>query len=252
LPGVKTFLEGWTEYNPDTCVDISTGMYTATTAPMFGKLSYDVEDFTDGSAPCAGTVFPYEVANYKWTSTTSTAPQDFFSLQWTTPDGAFTEDSDWLAELLPKLEVTAFKGWGKSIGHPTAGEWQQTIQPTTIAYAGVTVQETNPGGGGPDTCWFAGSMYAPVTAITGGTWLVRAGNIWGFDYVGYGSGQVTYYRDKGRAPCGTTVPQQMQIQFATGDMTFYNYAGVNTLGANIGATTVTSIRAGKSETETWP
>jgi len=248
----KELLEGWTEYNPNTCQDISTGKYTATTAPMFGKLSYDIQDFTDTSPPCAGTTFPYKVANYKWTSTTSSAPQDFFSLQWTTPDGAFTEDSDWLAELLPPSETTAFKGWATSMSEPTIGQWRQTIGPKTIAYAAVTVQESDPGGGGPDTCWFSGSKFAPFTAITGGTWVVQAGNTWGYDYVGWLKAAVMYYRNKGRAPCGTTFPQQMQVQFATGDTTFYNYLGVNTLGGNIGTTTVTSIRAGKSQTKTWP
>jgi len=244
----KTLLEGWTEYNPNTCVDISTGSYTAPTAPLYGKNSYAVLDGTLTSGPCTGSVFPFDVAYYTWTKKTAAAPQDFFSLQWTTPDGMFVEDSDWLAELLPQSETTAFKGWSGS----TVGEWQQTIALKTVTYTGVTVQESNPGGGGPDTCWFAGSTYAPFTAITGGTWTVAAGNTWGFDYVGWFSGAVTYYRAQGRAPCGTTFPQQMQIQFATGDPTFYNYGAVNTLGGNIGTKTVTSIRAGKSKTEKWP
>jgi hypothetical protein len=248
----EQFLEGWTEYDANTCQDISPGSYTAPTPPMFGKLRYDVENFTDQQPPCAGVVFPYAVAHYTWTSKKTTAPQDFFSLQWTTPDGLFVENSDWLAELLPQSETTAFKGWANSIGFPTVGQWQQSMKLSTVPYAGVTVQESDPGGGGPDTCWFPGSMYPPQTKISGGTWTVMAKNIWGYDYVGWTPAPVTYYRTQGRAPCGTTFPQQMQIQFATGDTTFYNYATVNTLGANIGTKTVTSIRAGKSATKRWP
>ena len=81
---------------------------------------------------------------------------------------------------------------------------------------------------------------------------MQAGNSWGFDYVGYTAAAVKYYRAKGRAPCGTTVPQQMQIQFATGDPSFYNYGPINTLTASIGVTTVSSGRQGKSETRTLP
>ena len=248
----KKLLEGWTEYNTKTCKDISTGMYKATTAPKFGKLSFNIQNFTNRNPPCAGVVFPYDAANYTWTAKTSSAPQDFFSLQWTTPDGKFTENSDWLAELLPQSETTAFQGWAKSISQATMGEWQQTIALQSVAYKGVTVQESNPGGGGPDTCWFSGSKYTPFNSITGGTWTVKKGNIWGFDYVGYFQGPVTYYRAKGRAPCGTKFPQQMQIKYATGDPKFYNYGTVNILGGKIGTKTVTSIRAGQSKTETWP
>jgi hypothetical protein len=250
LTGVTTVLEGWTEYDTSTCALISTGSYTSPTTPKYGKLSYAVMNGTLSSGPCAGTVLPFNVASYMWTAAASKAPQDFFSLQWTTPDGQFVENSDWLAELLPKMETTMFKAWDPT--GLTDGEWQQTIQTPKIVYNGVTVQESNPGGGGPDTCWFSGSIYAPFTAITGGTWTVGAGNKWGFDYVGWFSPAVTYYRSKGRAPCGTTFPQQMQIQFATGDPTFYNYAAVNTLGGSIGTKTVTTIRAGKSKKKVWP
>ncbi len=252
LSGAKTILEGWTEYDTITCTLISTGSYTAPTPPMFGTLSYAVMNATIPSGPCAGTVLPFNFASYKWTAAASTAPQDFFSLQWTTPDGQFIENSDWLAELLPKAEKTSFKGWATPVSQPTTGQWQQTIPPATITYAGVTVQESNPGGGGPDTCWFAGSIYAPFTSITGGTWTVMAGNTWGFDYVGWFKAPVRYYRKHGRAPCGTTFPQQMQMQFATGDVTFYNYAGVNTLGGSFDATTVSSTRAGHTKTRIWP
>src|SRR5204862_12630 len=101
--------------------------------------------------------------------------------------------------VLPTGEVTAFTAW--SAGGP--GMWQQTLQPATADFQGRTVIEQDPGGGGPDTCHFPGSMYTPGTAITGGTWAVGAGNSWGADFVGWFTGAVTYYRAQGRAPCGT-------------------------------------------------
>jgi hypothetical protein len=266
LLNVTTALEGWTEYNPSTCVDVSTGSYTIPTKPRFGKVSTAIVDGPATSGSCIGTVFPYNVASYTWSKTTTPAPEDFFSLQWTTPDGMFVEDSDWLAELLPQSEETTFNSW--SPAHPTVGRWAQTLELDTINYEGVKVQEIDPGGEEevcvgtgttavctPDTCYYPGSRYPPLIHISGGPsdgWTVQKGNVWGLDSVGWGPSSVTYYRRKGRAPCGTTFPQQMQIQFATGDPTWYNYGSVNTLGYVIDATTVTSMRAGAAETETWP
>lgn len=266
LLNVTTSLEGWTEYNQNTCVDVSTGSYTTPTKPMFGKPSYAIVDGPISGGPCAGMVFPFNVASYTWAKTTTPAPQDFFSLQWTTPDGMYVEDSDWLAELIPQSEQTTFNSW--SPAHPTVGRWAQTLELTTINYKGVKVQESDPGGEEevcvgsgtsavctPDTCYFPGSAHQPLIQISGGPttgWPVQKDNVWGLDSVGWGPTTVTYYRKKGRAPCSTTFPQQMQIQFATGDLTWYNYGNVNTLGYVIDATTVTSMRAGAAETETWP
>ena len=42
---VKTLIEGWTEYDPITCTDISTGNFTILTAPTHGQLFFDVENF---------------------------------------------------------------------------------------------------------------------------------------------------------------------------------------------------------------
>jgi len=66
---------------------------------------------------------------------------------------------------------------------------------------------------------------------------------------------VTYYRNAGRAPCGTTFPQQMTIQAAidvakgTG---FVNYPVVNTLSMTIEKNKVTSTRAGVTKSRLWP
>jgi hypothetical protein len=89
---------------------------------------------------------------------------------------------------------------------PTIHRWRQTLTPPTTAigsFNGRKVTEQDPGGGGPDTCWFSGSAYAPATAITGGTWIVNSGNIWAHDHVGWTPEAVTYYRQQMRAPCHT-------------------------------------------------
>ncbi len=109
--------------------------------------------------------------------------------------------------------------------------------------------EQDPGGGGPDTCWFEGSAYAKFEAITGGTWNVDNTNVWGDDFVGWFGVAVTYYRDQGRAPCGTRFPQRMVIDCDTGNST---YIAANELGGSFTATTVTSTRAGQTATRDWP
>ncbi len=265
LLNVEEFLESWTEYDPLTCQDISPGMYTATSPPMFGTLTYEIQD---APGACTGTIWPFNVANYTWTSTTSSAPQDFFSLQWTTPDGLYTVNSDWLAELLPQSETSRFYRWSTG-EHATVGDWLQTLEPTTINYAGVRVQEYDPsgarevctGGSGPnsqcqpDTCWYRDSTYAPYFRVTGGPkggWLVKQGNLWGLDGVGRGTLSVDLYQTTKALPCSTSFPQQMQIQFATGDPTWYDYGVVNTLGYVVNQTSVVSTRAGKSKSLTWP
>jgi hypothetical protein len=259
---VKITLEAVTEIDGNKCKLISTGEYEATTEPKYGVPSYAVHTLKDPSPPCAGDPFLYHFAYYTWTKAEAPEPQDFFHLHWYTADGT-TDDTDWLAELIPKAETTEFNSWWST--QPTVGRWQQTLDLTTIKYAGVRVRETAPttqkevcvgtGTGAactPDTCYYPQSIYSPFIQITGGTWPVKDGNLWGFDLVGRGTNQVTYYRHAGRSPCYTTFPQQMQIQFATGDPHWYNYGDVNTLGYDIDATTVISLRAGASEKRTWP
>jgi hypothetical protein len=86
------------------------------------------------------------------------------------------------------------------------------------------------------------SSVDPVTGVSGGTWMVSpSNNTWGFDNVGYPTGLVMYYRQNGRAPCGSTVWQQMTMQ--CGDGSFQAYGPVNLLGETITNTTVSSGRA---------
>lgn len=150
----------------------------------------------------------------------------------------------------PTGEKTSLQGWAA-----TLGMWQQTLTPTGTNFSGESVQEKDPGGGGPDTCWFPGSAIAPFTAITGGTWTVASGNKWGIDFVGFGTTAVTYYRSKHRDPCGTTFHQQMTIRAAidvakgTG---YVNYPALNLLGARIEQRKVSSIRAGITKSIVWP
>jgi hypothetical protein len=150
----------------------------------------------------------------------------------------------------PTGETTAFSGtWADSVGYPTAANWTQTLEPSTVNFSGRTVTESNPGGGGPDNCWFANSEVAPATSISGGSWVVTSSNTWGPDVVGRSPSAVTYYRQQGRAPCSTTLPQALIISCPSSFPVYYK---TTVLGNTIGVTTVTSMRAGSSVSRAWP
>jgi hypothetical protein len=149
----------------------------------------------------------------------------------------------------PTGETTAFAGWADANNLPTIGRWTQTLLPTSTHFTGRTVTEQDPGGGGPDNCWFTNSAIPPITAITGGQWTVTASNTWGVDAVGLIPDVVNYYRAQGRDPCSVTVPQRMVINDCSTNTIAYRN---NTLGYVIGTTTVSSIRDGSVQTRTWP
>lgn len=149
----------------------------------------------------------------------------------------------------PTDETTAFSGWAAPEGLPTVGRWTQTLAPSTTNFSGRQVTEEDPGGGGPDNCWFSGSAVSKITAITGGTWTVTPANTWGFDYVGLTATVVTYYRGQGRDPCSVTVPQRMVIScLGAVSLPYRN----NTLGYVIDNPGISSIRDGAVATKNWP
>ena len=147
---------------------------------------------------------------------------------------------------LPSGETTNSHGWGSGI-HATNHCWKQKLTPATTDFQGCTVQEA-PTAPGTDSCWFAASTGAPFTGVTGGTWTVGSGNVWGDDFVGFNAPWVTYYRTNGRAPCSATFVQSMRIVRPGGNVEYKR----NTLTSGIGVTTVSSTRDGQTKTKTWP
>lgn len=143
----------------------------------------------------------------------------------------------------PTEETSTFDGWNDTIG-----KWKQTLLPTTTNFVGRTVTEQDPGGGGPDTCWFSGSIVPKATSISGGTWTVTTGNIWQTDFIGFPSASVTYYRNQGRDPCSVTIPQRMVID-CNGSILTYR---TNTIGYVIDNPKVYSIRDGQQADRNWP
>jgi hypothetical protein len=146
----------------------------------------------------------------------------------------------------PSSESTSGVGWDTL--DPTLYKYEQTLSATGVSLVGRTVTEQDPGGGGPDTCHFTNSAWDPFDRVNGDSWPVISGNKWRYDFVGYHSGAVSYYRNQGRAPCGTTFQQRMVIDCSTGPIQYI----VNTLSAAITSTTVSSTRAGNTAIKTWP
>ncbi|MGH9831066.1 MAG: hypothetical protein ACREDR_48295, partial [Blastocatellia bacterium] len=160
----------------------------------------------------------------------------------------------------PDHEKTAFASWYP--GKPTKAQWQVTLIPPAddlkFDFSGELLKEADAPGTHSDTCWFNESIFPAFTEVAGelddGV-PVEAGNHF-VDVVGWGYTEVAYYRlpQEGipaRAPCGAQFPQQMKIK-APPDTDYNNYGVINLLGAKIGTTTVTSIRAGKPAKKTWP
>jgi len=249
----RIFLTAYTEYNTGTCEQISPGAWTLETPkPKYGKVTYGKVTGTLSNGACPGHTYTFAAIYYTWERHSNESIKDAVNARWKTPDDQFNYLFNFPIEVpvvRPTGESTVFAGWdGKGLG-----KWRQTLKPPAdeagFDFSYDTVEESDPGGGGPDTCWFSGSAILPFTAITGGTWYPDAAGVWEFDHVGWFTTSVDYYRKKKRAPCGTTFPQQMKHK-AQPEGGFHKYGPVNTLGGSFTKTTVTSKRAGKSQTVT--
>ncbi len=82
-----------------------------------------------------------------------------------------------LATAIPTGETTSSSGWWA--GGTTIHKWTQTLSGGT--FTGRQVWESDPGGGGPDTCWYPQSQIAKAESITGASWSVDANSNWGPD-----------------------------------------------------------------------
>jgi len=110
---------------------------------------------------------------------------------------------------VPTGENTRAVAWWSL--NPTVMIYEQTLFATNDM-AGRQVYEAS-NGTPVDNCWFTTSSYRPA-ALSGGGWYVGYyffDDRWHYDYVGYDSGAVTYYRANHRTPCTATIPQAMRI-----------------------------------------
>lgn len=170
-------------------------------------------------------------------------------VQLTTASGATSVSVQGAQCNTPTGESTTSAGWADSDGFPTVHKWMQTLAPSGTNFGGRVVSEADPGGG-QDNCYFSGSAIPPQDHVTGFSWTVNPDNTWGPDYVGFTPFTVNYYRSQGRAPCGTIVPQRMDI-FCNTRRVAYSIT-FPSLAADIQPLLVTSRRAEGQTSRIWP
>lgn len=152
---------------------------------------------------------------------------------------------------LPNGDVTAANSWASD--DPAIYEWRGTVQPTSRNYRGRRIGEDT-ASAGTDSCYFPGSAITPQTSVTGTSGILASNDY--ADRVGWASYAISYYRQRGRAPCQFSIPQRVlmacggvpsmpQLQF---DLPF----ATNTVSAGFTTTTVWSSRAGQTVSKSFP
>lgn len=143
--------------------------------------------------------------------------------------------------VLPSGETTTAAGWAGGYAY-----FSLALTGGGTSWQGDTVQEADPGGGGPDTCFDPQidrlqGMLA-FTAVSGSPWSIGEFNVYipSDDQIGYGDTYIQYYRAHGRTPCGTQFTQLMQMQTNEGWQTY----ATNTITASIDNNAASSSRAG--------
>jgi len=86
-PRVKTFVYALAEYNASTCVEVSSGTWSVTTAPNYGKTSTGTVTGPAGNGACPGVTFTFGAIYYTWTSKDPAGvSSDSFAATWTSPE----------------------------------------------------------------------------------------------------------------------------------------------------------------------
>ena len=140
--------------------------------------------------------------------------------------------------LVPSSETTAVN----SKVNLTQTVFYQTVSDSAgDSFSGQYLQEGN-ASPGQDNCWFQGSSVAKSTSVTGGPPVpISTANQFS-DTVGWPPNSVNYYRTNGRAPCGGTLYQALQIMCnANTWWTYTPYSG-NTLTSTINPSNVVNCR----------
>lgn len=218
-------------------IEWSTGDPSIATVNSFGTVTADQPGTTSVTAS-------WTAYTYQWNANNEYCDQ--FSM---TGDGiaSFTTQCT-----IPEGENTSFGGWDL-LG--TKGKWFMILKPSLSKWEGRKIYEETvlPENPNADTCHFPGSPHPKFNKVTNTPdqfWLVRDTNEWGPDTIGYSSEAVIFYRavTPTRVPCGTRFGQKMFINCPNGKV---QYRGDITIGADIGATTVSSTRDGQTETRNW-
>ena len=187
----------------------------------------------------SGTGYEYaQVAFYVWYGD-GTYDAQATHWAWWGPAG-YTDATTTADQPLPTGEQQTKAGWN--------GYWTWSLTLTGASdWSGQWVQETDPGGGGPDTCYQAGDDAHDVhqfVAVSGSSWDIVSGNAYDpCDDIGYDPDPITYYRAHSRTPCGTSFGQLMQIDPGHGLQTY----ATNSISVTLGASTESVTRAGSTQ-----
>jgi hypothetical protein len=266
-----TYLYALTEYNTGTCAPNGPGSWSLNSQQQCdgencGNVTFGVlKNLPLGNGDCPGHRYNFGLICYKWVKHDNIKITDSVNATWDAPtlsDPTLTFPIK-VPIVYPTSETTKAKGWDPE----GLGLWSQMLKNDSdpdFDWSLNSVRETNPGGGNSanDTCWCAGSAFDPFWKITGGKWFPEDTGVWEFDDVGWCTAHgpdfcpggasvplpVQYYRQKQRAPCGTTFPQQMQFQATNVSKAWKDYGDVNTLGGSFTFSAVTSTRAGEKQT----
>jgi hypothetical protein len=152
--------------------------------------------------------------------------------------------------LVPSTETTAEAGTGyttNTIFNQTIGDSaDDTFNGSTVTEGDIPTAQ--------DTCWRTWSIGPRVTGIPPNPpWTVAGGQVlgqrnhWGFDYVGWSTTAIDYYRVQDPAhgvaiPCGFTAYQSMTISCPSGLTAPYTPSFGNKLTATIEQTDVVNCR----------
>jgi hypothetical protein len=153
---------------------------------------------------------------------------------------------------IPLGETSTAVGWRPS-PDSTIHDWEGTLEvPSGVSFQGQFVEEQDPGGG-VDGCHWEESIWDPFNAVDGLRWgPVDANQKYRWDGIGYFEHIAQYYRDEGKAPCSTTIPQRMAIRCGGDGSTLYLPYDQHNIGAAITSSTVSSTRNGNTVPRTWP
>ena len=130
------------------------------------------------------------------------------------------------------------------------GTWVDTHHVfSVLAYgddwSGRYIRETNYSPGW-DKCHYSGSPIQEFNSVTQpNPFGLDSTNMY-IDSIGWGATAVAHYRSHGNAPCDTTIYQQMQVECGPHAIATYTGYQNNVLNAEIGITTINSIRDGVS------
>jgi hypothetical protein len=205
---------------------------------------------------------------FTYTGTIQNDGNDYANASWSDDDGSGSATVSKSPSDIPASETTNAVGFSTG-EYASLGQFRQTLNATsgsTDIFQGRQVSEYTGFGTSYDNCWYTGSPYAKVTAVTGSEWNVgyysvdppdiTSVNEWVDDYIGFIPDAVTwyqsYYSGSDNSPyCGYRTPQAMYIATDGTSGSSENYTS-DEIGQDIYSNQITSYRNGVSQSESWP